>query len=89
MTLEEDLSFLWRQLTKTYQQLNSTTSTAEKQRLILLADMYRQDYRKQTSIATSKELLMTKPPILMTASTSTVRVRSGRGAWMPTTTPRH
>ena len=49
MTNEQELSLLWRDLTGTYQQINSTANRAEKQRLKAYADMLRIEYRQLTS----------------------------------------
>ena len=48
MTNASELDLIWRQLTTTYQQLNSSTN-AEYERLLRLADMLRIEYRTLTS----------------------------------------
>lgn len=49
MTNSTELTQIWRQLTTTYQQMNSCTSRAEAQRLLALAEMLRSEYRTLTS----------------------------------------
>ena len=49
MTHYNELKTVWSELTRTYQLLNSTTSTAEKSRLQALSDMLRIEYRSLTS----------------------------------------
>ena len=49
MTNNSELTLIWRQLTQTYQQMNSCSSRAEAQRLLALAEMLRIEYRSLTS----------------------------------------
>jgi len=49
MTHYKELQTIWSELSRTYQLLNSTTSTAEKSRLHALSEMLRIEYRSLTS----------------------------------------
>ena len=49
MTNEQELATIWRQLTTTYQQLNSANGQAQRRYLQQLAEMYRLEYRHLTS----------------------------------------
>lgn len=49
MTSQTELDMIWKQLSTTYQELNSCTNQAEKHRLTCLANMLRIEYRSLTS----------------------------------------
>ena len=48
-TNDQELDHLWRQLSQTYQLMNSTDSKAEATYLANLAEMLRLEYRSLTS----------------------------------------
>ena len=49
MTNSTELTQIWRQLSDSYQQLNSCSSVAERHRLSALIEMLRLEYRSLTS----------------------------------------
>jgi hypothetical protein len=49
MTNNQELTLIWRQLTNSYQLINSTNNTAEKHRLTSISNMLRTEYRQLTS----------------------------------------
>ena len=49
MTNDQELSLLWRDLSRTYQLIASTTNYSEKQRLKAYASMLSTEYRSLTS----------------------------------------
>ena len=50
MTNATELTQIWRQLANTYQQMNACTSRGEAQRLLVLSEMLRMEYRTLSSI---------------------------------------